>query len=274
MLTQPAVTRQVASLEGELRTRLLERLKKEVKLTSAGEALLPYAVEMLRLSGEARRVVADVESGASGRFIVGASSTAATYLLPPLLRRYREAYPGVDLSVSTGVSARVTEMVLAHAVDIGVVTEYGEQKGLKSIPLADHTTVAVVYPDHPLARYQADSSPRPIRVEELAESALLLMQRGTHLRAYTDRLFSGAAVEGQVSMELDNVEAIKKMIEARLGVSLLPLVSVEAEVEGGRLVALPLADAPGTDRRIAAIYREDKYLSTALKEFLRVLQSE
>ena len=73
-------------------------------------------------------------------------------------------------------------------------------------------------------------------------------------------------------MELDNVEAIKKMIEARLGISLLPLVTVEAEVQAGRLSALTLADMPKAQRRITVIYRQDKYMSAALKAFLAVLQ--
>ena len=75
-------------------------------------------------------------------------------------------------------------------------------------------------------------------------------------------------------MELDNVEAIKKKIEARHGISLLPLVSVEAEVETGRLVALKLLEAPHSQRRVTAIYRQDKYLTASLKSFLAILQSD
>ncbi len=74
-------------------------------------------------------------------------------------------------------------------------------------------------------------------------------------------------------MELDNVEAIKKMIEAGLGISLLPLISVQAEVAAGALVALPLADVPNAHRRITAIYRRDKYLTASLRAFVELLSS-
>jgi DNA-binding transcriptional LysR family regulator len=238
-------------------------------LTSTGETLHGYAAEILRLAREAERAVGDVTTGAAGRLAVGASSTAAAYVLPRFLRRFRERYPGVDLSVHTGPSAQVVEMVTAGSVDIGVVTGFREQAGLVRIPLAEYATGVVVYPEHALAERRGTA----VRAEDLAGSPLILMEEGTNLRTYVDRLLSAAGVEERVAMELDNVEAIKKMIEARLGISLLPLVTVEAEVAAERLVALPLADIPNAHRQITAIYRHDKYLSTILKAFLALLQS-
>jgi DNA-binding transcriptional LysR family regulator len=266
-LTQPAVTRQVAALETQLNTRLLERMGRHVELTASGEALYRYATEILRLVQEAERAVTDVASGAAGRLAVGASSTTATYILPPLLRRFRETHPGVELSIHTGVSAQVVDMVRSNGVDLGIVTGFQPQDGLVQIPLAEYATVVVVYPDHPLAGGGA-----PVAAADLQGSPLILMEEGTNLRAYVDRLLSTAGVEEQVTMEMDNVEAIKKMIEAGLGISLLPLVSVQSEVEMGRLAALPLADVPNAQRRIAAIHRQDKYLAAALKAFLALLR--
>ena len=94
------------------------------------------------------------------------------------------------------------------------------------------------------------------------------------MRTYVDRLLSIAGVEERVTMEIDNVEAIKKMIEAGLGISLLHLISAKTEVESGRLLALHLADLPTAHRRIEAIYRRDKYLTGALTVFLEMLRAE
>jgi DNA-binding transcriptional LysR family regulator len=268
-LTQPAVTRQIATLEAGLRTRVFERLGRTVRLTAAGEVLGRYAAEILRLSSEAESAVADVATGAAGRVAVGASSTAATYVLPQYLRQFRIAWPGVELSVHTGPSAQVVEMVVGGSVDAGIVTGFRAQAGLVEIPLGDYATGVVVFPEHPLA----SAGSRAVKASELAGSPLILMEEGTNLRTYVDRLLSAAGVEERVTLELDNVEAIKKMIEARLGISLLPLVTVEAEVAAGRLIALPLADVPKAHRRITAIYRRDKYMSTALAAFLAILQS-
>ena len=271
-LTQPAITRQIAALESSLKTRLFERMGRLVQLTPSGEKLHAYALEIMRLSMEAERVVGEVETGIAGRLAVGANSTTATYFLPQRLRRFRESFPGIELSVHTGASAKVAEMALGGLVDVGIVTGYKEQPGVVAIPLTEFATGVVVYPEHELA-IRKDGESESIRAEQLSEFSLILMERGTNLRNYVDRLLLSVGAGQRVTMELDSVEAIKKMIEARHGISLLPLVSVEAEVESGRLVVLKLAEEPHSQRRVTAIYRQDKYLTAALKSFLEILQS-
>jgi DNA-binding transcriptional LysR family regulator len=266
-LTQPAVTRQIASLERELRTRLFDRLGRTVQMTAAGEALHRYAVQIVRLSQEAHHAVADIEAGASGRLAVGASNTLATYVLPPLLRRFREAHPRVEIAVHTGISAQVVEMVRRNEADIGLVTAEVSDAALQVTALADYATCVVVPPAHALAVLTEVSA------AELAGHPLILMEAGTNLRTYVDRLLNTAGVAEQVALELDNVEAIKRMIEAELGISLLPEVAVQAEVAAGRLVALPLRDVPRAHRRIALIHRRDKYLSASIRAFSRLLAS-
>ncbi len=268
-LTQPAVTRQIAGLEAELHTRLLERLGRKVELTQAGEALLGYASEILRLSDEAVRSVSERTLGAAGRLSVGANNTTATYILPTILQRFRVRYPGVELSVHTGVSSHIVDMVAANTVDLGIVAYFVPRQGITEMSLADYATGVVVPPGHPLAAFGD-----PVTAEQLHGQSLILMEQGTNLRSYVDSLLSAAGVAEQAALELDNVEAIKKMIEAGLGISLLPFISVTTEVAMGTLCALPLANVPAAQRRLSAIYRRDKYLSAALKAFLSLLQEE
>jgi DNA-binding transcriptional LysR family regulator len=267
-LTQPAVTRQIAALEAELRTRLFDRLGRAVQMTAAGEALHRYAEEIVRLAQEARHAVTDIGAGVAGRLAVGASNTLATYVLPLLLRRFRETYPRVEIAVHTGISAQVLEMVRANVADIGLVTGEVTDPLLSAAVLADYETCVVVPPSHPLA------SKKAVCAAELTGSPLILMEAGTNLRTYVDRLLNAAGVEEQITMEMDNVEAIKRMIEAELGISMLPEVSVSAEVAAGRLVALKLTGVPGANRRIALAHRHDKYLTTTLQAFIRLLKTE
>src|SRR5262245_17635114 len=109
-LTQPAVSRSLSALERELGTRLFDRLARRVVLTAAGHALLSYAEQMLQMAEGAARAVADVRSGDAGRLRLAASSTAATYVLPQVIGRFRDAHPNVELTVLTGGSADVAEM--------------------------------------------------------------------------------------------------------------------------------------------------------------------
>lgn len=267
-LTQPAVTRQIAALETELHTRLFDRLGRTVQMTDAGQALHRYSEQIVRLEREAQHAVAEVGAGAAGRLTVGASSTLATYVLPSLLRTFRESHPRVEIAVHTGVSARVVEMVMTNEADLGLVTADVHERSLSSIVLTDYETRVVVYPAHTLANRHT------ISAAELAGSTLIHMESGTNLRTYVDRLLSAAGVEEQVAMELDNVEAIKRMIEAGLGISMLPEVAVRTEVESGRLVALPIADVPQAKRQIRLVRRQDKFFSASMKAFMDLLTKE
>jgi DNA-binding transcriptional LysR family regulator len=271
-LTQPAVTRQIGALEAELGARLLDRLGRRVELTAAGDALAGYASDILRLVAEARIAVADVRRGASGRLSIGASSTAATYLLPTILDTYRRAHPGVKLSVVTGPSPRVTEMVRAGSVDLGIVMDYTEQDGIDAVGVTEYAICLVVSPSHPLASCPSGRATSLDAV--LSEMPLIVMQSGATLRGFVDKLLEQTESPPPISMELDNVESIKKMIEAGLGVSILPEIAVSAEVASGRLATVALSGLPGLRQRIAAIHRKDKYLSTAMTRFLAICTEE
>jgi DNA-binding transcriptional LysR family regulator len=275
-LTQPAVTRQIASLEEELKTRLFDRLGRGTRLTAAGTVFLEYAERTIQLREESKIAIRELEAGTAGHLQIGASSTLATYVLPPLLKAFREAHPGVELSISTGVSTRVREFVRTGKVDIGLVTTESpdaEERDprLHREALQRFTTCIVVPTGHPLV-----GEPTPISVAALTPWPLVLMETGTNLRTYSDHLLSeagSAAQIPQITMEFDNVEAIKRMIEAGLGISLLPEISVQSEVKSGRLVALPLAGEQERGRQMALLYRKDTYQTTALKNFIVLLKT-
>lgn len=270
-ITQPAVSRQIAVLERELSTKLLERMGKRVLLTASGEVLYNYATQILHLRQEALRRVEDVREGTSGRLTIGASSTAATYVLPALLRRFRVENPHVELRVHTGVSSRIGEQVLRNEVDAGVVMDFPGHPDITEVGLAEYAMCLVVYPDHRFAN--------PLHLSGISQASLegeplIVMEPGTNLRAFVERVLSSTGIVGHISLELDNVEAIKKMIEARLGISLLPFVAVREEALTKRLVALPLSDLPNAVRAISVVYRKDKYVFGSLRHFVDLLQSE
>jgi len=271
-LTQSAVTRQILALEQETHTRLLDRLGKTVVLTSAGAVLQGYALEMLRLDSEAVHALQDVRSGAGGQLVVGVSSTAAAYLLPPLLSLYRQDRPGVDLSVRTGPSGRVAELVADNQVDVGILMDEPAIAGLKSIKVAEYSISLIVYAGHPLVQATMRSG-RGVNLQQVSDLPLILMQKGASLRRSADELLGQAGSEQLISMELDNVEAIKKMIEARLGVSLLPTMSVKDETASGSLIDLPI-DSPNPPKpSIVVIHRQDKYVSGAMSAFINLVKS-
>jgi DNA-binding transcriptional LysR family regulator len=128
-----------------------------------------------------------------------------------------------------------------------------------------YETVLVVPPGHRLSE-SASAVPG-----DLAGEPLLAMEPGTNLRTFVDRLLGLSGVEARITMELDSVEAIKRMVEAGIGVALLPRVSVEAEAEAGRLVGLPLTGVPLPDREMLLLWRKDRRQDAILQAFLEPL---
>ncbi|MGC4045191.1 MAG: LysR substrate-binding domain-containing protein [Armatimonas sp.] len=270
-LTQPAVTRQIGALEAELGAELFERLGKSIRLSAAGEALLPHAETVLREATEAREAVSEAVAGRSGRLTLAASSTLASYLLPPVLAAFRQAHPGVELQLRTGLSAQVWAQVRSGDAQLGLATTEGTDEErrhdmLLVTPLGRYETIAVVPPRHPLA---GNSS---LALGTLAGEPLA-MSEGTTLRAFLEGALERAGVVPRITLELDSVEAIKRMVEAGLGISLLPRIAVRAETEGGRLVALPLADLAQAERRMVFLRRRDRRV-TPPQETLERLLSE
>jgi DNA-binding transcriptional LysR family regulator len=192
--------------------------------------------------------------------------------LPSLLTQFRQEHPGIELSLRTGLSARVRELVLSGVVDIGLVTTEGEpaeQEGvLLSESLGVYETVLAVPPGHALAAKNTTT------VTELSGEPLLAMTAGTNLRTYAEHILADAGVAARVTMELDSVEAIKRMVEAGLGVSLLPRVAIASEVATGRLVALTLTGIPLPERHIVLLRRRDKHVGASLLAFLQAARSQ
>ena len=164
------------------------------------------------------------------------------------------------------------ELVLSGVVDIGLVTTEGEpaeQEGvLISESLGVYETVLAVPPGHKLAT-QATAT-----VTELTGEPLLAMTAGTNLRTYAEHVLADAGVAASVTMELDSVEAIKRMVEAGLGVSLLPRVAIATEVAAGRLVALTLTGIPLPERHIVVLRRRDKHQTAPLLAFIQATSNQ
>src|SRR5919109_834421 len=249
-VTQPALTARIQGLERELGARLFVRTSRGMKLTEAGEAFLPYAVRALGALADGRMQVNALERGGAGRLAIGAAPAVGTYVLPALLKRFALSHPRVGVSVRTGHSEEVLDLVLGEEVDVGLVRAL-QHRDITSTPLYEDRLILVVEPGHPFA-----SSGR-IRLDEIAGEQLILFDRTSSYHELTSALFRTAGVAPQGVMELDNIDAAKKMIEQGFGVALLPHTSVTDELDAGRLAEVKIRDAQPVRRQIVAVRRRD-----------------
>jgi DNA-binding transcriptional LysR family regulator len=249
-ISQPALTARIKTLEADLGAQLFVRTPRGMRLTDAGSAFLPYAVRALETLTDGRMQVNALERGGAGRLVIGAAPAVSTYVLPPLLKRFSEGYPRVSISVRTGHSEEILDLVLREQATLGLVRAL-QHPDILSTPLYEDRLVLVVDRSHSFAKAGR------IRMKDLADEQLVQFDRTSSYRDLTSALFVTAGVSPAGRMELDNIDAAKKMVEQGFGVALLPQTSVSDELEAGTLAEVELVDAAPVRRKIVAITRWD-----------------
>jgi DNA-binding transcriptional LysR family regulator len=252
-VSQPTLTARLQSLEAALSEQLFIRTRRGMRLTEAGDAFLPYAEHALRALADGRERLDELRRGVAGRLVLGAPPTVSTYTLPALLARFAAAHPNVRLAVKTGTSEEILEMVLHDRVQLGIMRSLVHQE-IQSVPLYTDALVLIAGPGHRLARSPAG---RQVRMADLAGEVLVLFGRSSSYLEFTTATFRQAGVQPNSVLELDNIEAAKKMVERGLGVSLVPASTVAAELAAGTLARIELVDAAPVRREIVAVRRID-----------------
>jgi DNA-binding transcriptional LysR family regulator len=266
-ITQPALTARLQSLEQELGQPLFVRTRRGVQLTDAGHAFFPYAEQAVTALASGIAEVAEVSAGGGGELALAVAPQVSTYVLPHLLTRFAQDHPGVRLVVRTGHSEEIVELVVRRQVHAGLGRQVRHPL-VRYTPVYDEVLVLVCRPGTPLARAEAAWR------SALADTPLILFDRASSYYELTTALLREAGVRPRGVIELDNVEAAKRMVAGGLGVALLPRTSVAEEVGAGELIALRIEDADPAPRHIGILRRADAGdPSPALAAFLRLAES-
>ncbi|QEU92622.1 LysR family transcriptional regulator [Streptomyces kanamyceticus] len=230
---QSSVTSQIRALETSLGTELFDRLGSRIRLTEAGERLLPYARQIIELADEARAAVVGADEP-SGTIAVGTMESLTSYRLPPLLELFHHRYPGVRLSLRTTIGDATKEALRQGTYDVGFLMEPERvHPGLESEVLAEEPLTLVAAPAHPLAARSA------VTTAELTEVSLLATEPGCAYRDLFERELGCWGSHGVSFMEFGTIEATKQGVAGGLGVALLPAAAVARELADGTLVRLP-----------------------------------
>jgi DNA-binding transcriptional LysR family regulator len=249
-VTQPTLTARLHSLEREIGSRLFVRTRHGMRLTDIGRAFLPHAERAVRALGEGRRAIEEVGTATAGQLLLAAAPAVSTYTLPAVLERFVAAHPRVEVVLRTGHSEDVLQMVLRDEVQLGLGRAL-RHPDVELEAFLEEELVLVVAPDHRFARLgQVDMS-------SVGREQLIMFDRTSSYYEITHAAFLDAGVSLRSMMELDNIEAAKKMVERGLGVALLPRTAVAREVGAGALSLVGLAGAPPLRRTLVAMRRRD-----------------
>jgi DNA-binding transcriptional LysR family regulator len=253
-LTQPAVSLQIRELESRLGLRLIERIGKRAFATAAGQDLIAHARRLAQEAELALMTMRRHREGWLGRVRLGAAATICTYLLPPVLRELRRAYPNLELVITTGRTTGILDRVVANTLDLGVVNAAAvpvDHPLVALVPLRDCPILAVL----PLPE---DGSAVPDQVDPayLAGRTLIFPPQGSQAAALVAAWFAAAGVQPRPAMEINDAAALKSLVAAGLGASVLPIERTDDPFLAGQVLLRPLN--PPLVRTDALVQRRDK----------------
>jgi DNA-binding transcriptional LysR family regulator len=249
-VNQPTLTARLQSLERELGEKLFVRSPRGMRLTEYGRIFLPYAARAVRSLQAGREALDGVRSANAGRLVIGAATAVSSYVLPDILKRFARKHPKVEIAVRTGHSEDVLNMVINDEVQVGLMRTI-VHPDVQTWPFYQEELVLVVAPQHRFAKR------RSVNASALAGEQLILFDRTSSYYELTQAFFLSAGVQPRAVMELDNIEAAKRMVERRLGVALVPRSAAARDIAARRLAHVRLAGVQPVTQRIVIAQRRD-----------------
>ncbi len=257
-ITQPAVSKRLAVLEEQLGAQLFDRLGREVRLTQAGQTLLPRAYRIVNELEDSKRALQNLSEEVSGRLSLATSHHIGLRRLPPILRRFTREHPQVVLDIRFLDSEVAYNDVLHGRCELALITLSSRRSEiLRSIKVWSDELVFVAAPEHPLCRLPS------VGLKELCQWPAIFPGSQTFTSRIALQLFEQAGLQPDISMHTNYMETIKMMVSIGLAWSLLPRTLLDNEV-----VTLPVQ---GLSRDLGYIYHQERTLSNAALAFIRLL---
>jgi DNA-binding transcriptional LysR family regulator len=265
-VAQSAISRKVKILEQEVGERLFKRTNKRVFLTPAGEMMLEHSRRIFQEVRNAYLGVSEIALLKRGMVRIGSGMTACMYLLPPVLEKFRKRYSNIDIKVTTGTADCLIPQIRDSLLDLGVLTLPVKSPGLEIIPLTTEEMVVVTSP-----RHRVFAGRRSVCLAELKAHPMILFNSETATRELIDQYFQRAGLTPKVVIEAETVATIKPLVGINLGISLLPLRAVRAEVRRGELHYLRVSDRP-LIWEIGLVFQKSDYHPRPLLELIALFQ--
>ena len=263
--TQPAVSQAVRRLEDDLGEQLFDRSSKTGTLTEAGRMLQNYGQRLVRLAEETESAVRDLRDLRRGRVLIGANE-AAVHTLLPLIARFRQRYPDIATDVRRVPARQIAVEVQQGSLDFGALTFRPPEEGLLEVSVGSDELVLLVSPSHPLAKR------RQVSMEDVAPELIVAHNDPSPARERVLRLFEQRHIALRMVISLPSLDGIKRAVEMKLGVALLPRRCAITEMANGRLVGIPVAGV--SRRRQVMLVCRRAHRSHAADAFLEVAQEK
>ncbi len=269
-ISQSSVSQSVAQLEKRLGVELIDRTKRPLELTAAGQRYFEGCRELLDQSRELEDSVQSIANKVTGRLRVAAIYSVGLSQLDRYVGHFQRLFPEVELHVDFLHPEEVYDRVRSDMADLGLVSFPREGGEFACIPWQEERFVAVVPPGHPFA-LRAQAGVAKLEVTELDGQTFVALTSDLKVRRETDRWFKQYKINVKVAFEFDNIETVRRAVEDGLGMALLPAPTVARSVETGTLIQLELADVDWI-RPLGVIHKRHRRLSNAAESFIKLLK--
>ena len=263
--TQPAVSQAVRRLEVDLGEQLFDRSSKNGTLTEAGRMLQNYGHRLIRMAEETEHAVRELRDLRRGRILIGANE-AAVHTLLPLIARFRRKYGDIAIDVRRVPARQIAVEVVQGSLDFGALTFHPAEEGLLEVAVGSDELVLLTPPSHALARR------KQVTMEEVAQEPVVAHNDPSPARERVLRLFEQRHIPLSMVISLPSLDGIKRAVELKLGVALLPRRCAITEIAAGRLAAIPVSGV--SRRRQVMIVCRKAHRSHAASAFLAVAQEK
>jgi DNA-binding transcriptional LysR family regulator len=264
-VTQSAVSQQISSLERQFKSLLIERSKKKFRLTREGQVLYEYSKQINQTYDSMHNRLQEIKDIISGTIRVATIYSIGLHDLPPYLKKFLKLFPTVNVHVEYRRANQVYEDVLGNVVDLGLVAYPTRDSKLDIVALRKDTLVLICHPNHPLAKSKS------VKLSQLAGEKFISFEPDIPTRKAIDRILKDHDVEVETVMEFDNIETVKRAVEIEAGISIVPRGTITQEVAKQTLAEVRI-EGHELYRPLAAIYKRNKVLSPAMKQFLAMLK--
>ena len=263
-VSQSAISRQILLLEAELNEPLFWRIKRKVRITPAGEALLQLALRVFDDIRDTTERLSESQQKLTGTIRLVGGMTVSIYVFPTLLKEFQRLHPDVDVKVMTGPADRLVRRLRAGTVDLGLLTLPVDEPDLITRPVMREELMLVTYPGHPLAQK------KKIEAADLNRLPFILYESGSNTRRVIDEFFVREQVQPRIVMETENVEIIKAMVQSGIGSTLISDQAIEREVKAGTLIGHHMGVRPLV-RETGWVYLKANRVPRKISEMIRVL---
>jgi len=264
-ISQSAVSQQIRGLEERYDRRLIERGKRSLAPTQAGQILYHGAKELLERFRMVENRLQVLSNAIVGTLKLATIYSVGLHELPPYLKVFLRRYPSANIHLEYGRANKIYDDVAAGTVDLGIVAYPARRSGIEILPFREDHLVVIAHPSHPLARFKR------IELKKLSKARFVAFERDVPTRRAVDRMLRRQGIVVEVVMEFDNIETIKRAVEINAGVSVVPSLTVESEIRSGSLRAIEISRG-GITRQLGILVKKGKERTQVMEKFISLLQ--